>query len=171
MVLCGRRRPHLCLATTIPVNSCLPHCNYSLLSHITIYRSEGPAQVFLLVVAWLITTFGHMKREEWGKIVLAYDYMCHVDNLRVAQSPLPLPGRLKHIWHDINKIIDDLHLRNHKDARCAEKYSSSTVRGEIPDMNTMSCEQTFAWLSRFKKILCAMTKTHHHFYLHRFNLS
>ena len=33
--------------------------------------------------------------------------------------------------------------------------------------NTMSCEQTFAWLSRFKKVICAMPKTHFHFFLHR----
>ena len=36
-----------------------------------------------------------------------------------------------------------------------------------PSLNTMSCEQTFVWLSRFKKILSAMRKTHFHFYLHR----
>ena len=31
----------------------------------------------------------------------------------------------------------------------------------------MSCEQMFAWLSQYKKILAAMSKIHHHFYLHR----
>ena len=31
----------------------------------------------------------------------------------------------------------------------------------------MAAEQTFVWLSRFKKILCAMPKVHHLFYLHR----
>ena len=31
----------------------------------------------------------------------------------------------------------------------------------------MVAEQTFVWLSRFKKILCAMPKVHHLFYLHR----
>ena len=129
-------------------------------------RSEGPAQVFLLVLTWLITAFGHISRTDWKKIVLAYDNMCPLNNLRVAQSPLPLPGKLKYIWNDIHKIIDDLHLKNHKDPRCTLNYSSASLRDDIPDMNTMSCEQTFAWLSRFK--LCAMPKVHHHyFYLHR----
>lgn len=131
------------------------------------FRSEGPAQVFLLVLTWLITAFGHMSRAEWKKIILAYDNMCHLDNLRVARSPLPLPGNLKYLWQDVRKIIDDLHLKNHKDPRCAQNYSSASIRDDIPDMNTMSCEQTFAWLSRFKRILCAMPKVHHHFYLHR----
>ena len=38
---------------------------------------------------------------------------------------------------------------------------------ENPNTNTMCCEQTFAWLSRYKRILNSMPKTHHHFYLHR----
>lgn len=129
-------------------------------------RSEGPAQVFLLVLTWLITVFGHMLQTDWKKILLVYDNMCHLDNLRVAQSPLPLPGKLKFIWNDIHKIINDLHLKNHKDPRCAQNYSSTSLRDDIPDMNTMSCEQTFTWLSHFKKILCAMQKVHHHFYIH-----
>ena len=33
--------------------------------------------------------------------------------------------------------------------------------------NTMCCEQTFVWLSKFKKIMCAMPKEHFHFYMHR----
>ena len=98
-------------------------------------------------------------------VTLAYDNMCHLDNLRVARKPLPLPGDLSHIWMDINKIIDCLHIKNHKDPRCKEKYTPEKLAGE--DLNTMSCEQTFAWLSRYKKILCAMPKTHHHFFLHQ----
>ena len=168
MVLCQWRWTHLNVAITVPV--CIIFlCNKAcMIIHLLVKcRSEGPAQVFLLVLTWLITAFGHMSRTDWKKIVLAYDNMCHLNNLRVAQSPLPLPGKLKFIWNDIHKIIDDLHLKNHKDPRCAQNYSSAGLRDDIPDMNTMSCEQTFAWLSRFKKILCAMPKVHHHFYLHR----
>ena len=46
-----------------------------------------------------------------------------------------------------------------------EKYNLKEIMSE--EMNTMSCEQTFACLLRFKKILSAMPQTHHHFYLHR----
>ena len=73
---------------------------------------------------------------------------------------MPLPGKLKVIWKDLHKITDDLHL----DPRCAQNYLPTSLQDDISDMNTMSCEQTFAWLSRFKKILCAMPKEHHCFY-------
>ena len=50
---------------------------------------------------------------------------------------------------------------------CQQKYSTESIRAENPHFNTMACEQTFAWLSRHKKIMCAMNKCHFHFYLHR----
>ena len=92
--------------------------------------------------------------------------MCHLNNLKASRRPLPLPGDLKYIWLDVQKIIDSLHIKNHKDIQC-QQYDPKQVLAEDSTMNTMSCEQTFAWLSRYKKILCAMPKTHHHFYLHR----
>ena len=79
------------------------------------YRNEGPAQVFLIVLTWLISEFGYKGRDMWKQITIAYDNMCHLNNLRVARQPLPLPGDLKFIWSDINKVIDDLHIKNHKD--------------------------------------------------------
>ena len=147
-----------------------------------LHRSEGPAQVFLLVLNWLVAAFGNATRDDWRKIIVSYDNMCHLNNLKVAKEALPLPGDLKYIWLDVRKIIDSLHLRNHKDDRCKSEYDPANVLSE--GMNTMSCEQTFAWLSRYvvnflllpstpvsysryKKILSAMPKIHHHFYLHR----
>ena len=129
-------------------------------------RSEGPAQVFLLVLAWLVAAFGKKKREDWKEVIVSYDNMCHINNLKVARHPLPLPGDLQHIWLDVRKIIDELHIKNHVDPRC-QQYHPQTIREALPEMNTMSCEQTFAWISRYKKILSAMPKIHHHFYLHR----
>ena len=55
-------------------------------------RSEGPAQVFLLVLTWLAAAFGNLARADGKKIILSYDNMCHLDNLKVAKRPLPLPG-------------------------------------------------------------------------------
>ena len=55
-------------------------------------RSEGPAQVFLLTLTWLVTAFQHMTRDEWESIILCYDNMCHLNNLKVVKNPLPLPG-------------------------------------------------------------------------------
>ncbi len=111
--------------------------------------------------------FKYKPRQRWKEITLSYDNMCHLDNLVVAKEDLPLPGDLKYIWRDINKIIDTLHIKNHVDKRCQEKYSPDSLKTENPDYNTMVCEQTFSWLSRYKRIVCAMPKVHHHFYLHR----
>uniref|UniRef100_A0A1X7SE34 Uncharacterized protein n=1 Tax=Amphimedon queenslandica TaxID=400682 RepID=A0A1X7SE34_AMPQE len=74
---------------------------------------------------------------------------------------------LKYIWKDINKIIDSLHMKNHVDPKCKELYDPERLKEKHPDLNTMACEQTFAWLSRYKKIVCSMPKVHHHFYLYR----
>ena len=112
----------------------------------------------------IITAFSHLTRDE--RKVLSYDMcMCHLNNLRVAKNPLPLPGDFQHLWADVQKIIDSLHIGNHKDKRCQELYNPEIFKN--PEMNTMSCEQTFAWLSRYKRILSSMPKRHHHFYLHR----
>ena len=71
-----------------------------------IYRSEGPSQVFLIVIVWMIAALRDLSREERKKVVLSYDNMCHLDNLKVAKKPLPLPGDLSHMWSDVGKIID-----------------------------------------------------------------
>lgn len=130
-------------------------------------RSEGPAQVFLLTLTWLMAKFADKKREDWKEITLSYDNMCYLDNLKVTRKELPLPGQLKYIWSDINKIIDTLHIKNHVDKRCQMKYNPDVLKETNPSYNTMVCEQTFAWLSRYKRIVASMPKTHHHFYLHR----
>ena len=93
--------------------------------------------------------------------------MCHLDGLKAARNLLPWPSPWDRAWLSITKIIDSLHIRNHKDKSCQEKYSPATLKEELPEGNTMAAEQTFVWLSRFKKILCAMPKVHHLFYLHR----
>lgn len=69
------------------------------------------------------------------------------------------------------KVIDDLHFKNHKDQICRAKYAPSKVKNDLSDndqsLNFMSAEQVFAWLSRYKRILSAMPKTHHLYYLHQ----
>jgi len=138
-----------------------------VLMSLSLSRSEGPAQVFLIVLVWMLSAFAKMTQESRKKIILSYDNMCHFNNLKVARKPLPLPGNFSNMWLDVKKIIDTLHIHNHKDERCRELYSPDHVKKENPQMNTMCYEQTFAWLSRYKRILSSMSKTHHQFYLHR----
>ena len=95
-----------------------------------------------------------MRRE---KVTISYGNMCCL-NQKVARWPLPFPGDSAYLWLYVKKIIDDLYIKNHLDP-CCEQYRAPAEIGNI-----MSCEQTFTWLSRYKKILSAMPKSHHHFY-------
>ena len=96
---------------------------------------------------WMLAAFARMSREERQKKILSYDNMCHLDNLKVAKRPLPLPGNLTHLWLDITKIIDTLHIANHKDSRCRETYSPQQLKKEHPHINTMCCEHGYRDIS------------------------
>jgi len=97
--------------------------------------------------------------------VLAYDNMCHVDGLKIAKGLLPFDKPLDRMWLCITKVIDRLHIRNHKQVRCKAIYNPDE---KIPkDFNTMAAEQTFVWASRLKRIVCAMPRIHQFFFLHR----
>ena len=95
--------------------------------------------------------------------------MCKLDGLKAAKESLPLPAPFNEMWHRVTKIIDRLHFKNHKDLRCRDSYNpdKAFTKESHPKYDTMICEQTFSWASRFKKIICAMNKTHHLFFLHR----
>lgn len=83
------------------------------------------------------------------KTILAYDNMCHVDG--------PSSPPLDKVWTSIIKVIDKLHIRNHKDAKCKTIYNP---KGKVPEgFNTMAAEQTFVWGSRLKRIMCASSST------------
>jgi len=131
------------------------------------FRSESPSQVFIIVLSWLFVILKSLNPANWSKVFVAYDNMCHLDGLRAAKNLLPWPSPWDKAWISVKKIIDSLHMKNHKDKACKERYNPSCLKEELPNGNTMAAEQTFVWLSRFKKILCAMPRTHHLFYLHR----
>ena len=98
-------------------------------------------------------------QEVMTKTILAYDNMCHADGLKAAAKNLPFPAPLDKVWSSIVKVIDKLHIRNHKDAKCKTLYNPE---GKVPEgFNTMAAE------SRLKRIVCAMPRLHQFFYLHR----
>ena len=132
-----------------------------------IYKSEGPAQVFLIMIKYLQLRLQNKTEEDYHKFCLSYDNMCHVDSLKISKNPLPLPAPEDKIWTSITKVIDDLHLKNHKRKMCHEVYNPSIVRKLVPEANLMCAEQTFAWQSRYKKVLNSMKKCHFHFVMHR----
>ncbi|CAB3998488.1 Hypothetical predicted protein, partial [Paramuricea clavata] len=91
-----------------------------------LYRSESPAQAFLVTVLWLFKKFKKMKdshsdediRQAMSTVCLAYNNMCHLDNLKIAKSDLPFPKPFNEAWKLIKKSIDRLHLRNHVNPKC-----------------------------------------------------
>lgn len=68
------------------------------------YRSESPSQVFLIVITWLYELLKDVPTEKWSSIILAYDNMCHLDGLKAASSPLPLPEPYDNMWRAITKV-------------------------------------------------------------------
>ncbi|XP_022102484.1 uncharacterized protein LOC110985613 [Acanthaster planci] len=131
----------------------------------TLYKSESPSQVFLILIAWLFPFLRTVPFTSWSNLSIVYDNMCHLDNMNVARKPLPLAWPWSHMWLNLHKCVDRLHVRNHTDKLCRTKYNPDDHLLETD--NTLCAEQTFVWLSRYKKILCAMPKLHHLFYLHR----
>ena len=121
----------------------------------------------MIVLSWLFVILKSLNPANWSNIFVAYDNMCRLYGLLAAKNLLPLSSPWDKAWISVNKIIDKLHIKNHKDNTCKEKYNPSGLKEEMPGANTMATEQTFVWLSRFKKILCPMPKIHHLFYLHR----
>ena len=106
-----------------------------------------------------------MPEEQWEEFILSYDKMCNLDKLRVAKKPLPLPEPYDKIWLKVRKIVDRLHMRNHKNPECRVKYGSDDLKEKFPSLNTPVAEQVFVWASRFKRIMCAMPKRRSLFFL------
>ena len=123
----------------------------------------------MLVLQLMVNEFKHIPESKledaMTKYVLSYDNMCHLNSLKAAKADLPLPSPYNVMWKKIHKVIDRLHLPNHKDQSCQQNYNPDNI---LPDgYNTIASEQLLAWMGRFKKIVNSMTQTHHLFYLHR----
>ena len=87
-----------------------------------------------------------------------------MDRLRLLRSPLPLEGEFQNIWSKIEKVIDPLHVKNHKGIyiyknikflsftqrpECKVIYAPAKVAVKYPEANLMIAEQTFAWMGKF----------------------
>ena len=98
---------------------------------------------------------------------LSYDNVCNLSNMKLWREPLPIKT-FANLWQDnLIKIIDSIHLHNHKRESCHKNFILKILKEKLPDGNTMICEQTFCWLGRFKKILNALPKHRFEFMLHR----
>lgn len=134
-------------------------------------RSESISQVFIVIVSWLYLLLCKVPKSMWNGVWLAYDNMCNLQKFKACRSKLPVPKPFDRLWKKINKMIDGLHLQNHVNPSCKVDLHPDRIHAMYPDLekqkNTMAAEQTFVWLSRYKKIMTSMPKQHHLFYLHR----
>ena len=128
----------------------------------------------MITIVWLYNKFlalkdqGMSDDEVWNAMketVLAYDNMCHLNSLKAARKDLPLPHPFDKMWHSVIKVIDRLHLINHKDPSCKVKYNPDDVLSK--SFNTMAAEQVNIWASRLKRIMVPMPYVHHMFFFHR----
>ena len=113
-----------------------------------------------------------MPKRLWQKFWVCYDNMCNVMKMRAAKKDLPEQfGEFRDVWKYVNKMIDGLHISNHKSSTCQEQLGPHRLDEMYPDLkksrNSMAAEQVFSWAGRFKKILSVMPNKRHIFYLHR----
>ena len=122
---------------------------------------------FGLVWFSLTTTFVTLTGKEMSKVLLNITTnKVKFLRLLMMRKPLPLAGPMADFWSKITKVIDNVHLGNHKRPACKEDYHPNQVKDIILDANLMICEETYAWCGRFKKILNYFPKTMFHFMLH-----
>jgi len=142
-----------------------------------IYRSESLSQAALFVIAFFLMKFRELQESQWAsqKFYLSYDNMRQLANMKIWRSPLPLTDKegsrlniLSNMWtQNITKIIDVLHINNHKRESCKTLYNPDLMKNEFEDGNSMVCEATFSWLGKYKKIINSLPKTRFEFLLHR----
>ena len=132
-----------------------------------VFSSESPSQAFLLAVHYLYLRLKNVPPTQWPDFNLSYDNMCNVDKMKAAKEALPLEAPYDKLWLSVTKVIDLLHLQNHKNEQCHKIFNPEVLKIKFPKLNTPVAEQTFIWASRFKKILGAMPKSHFQFFYHR----
>ncbi|KAJ8028216.1 hypothetical protein HOLleu_30395 [Holothuria leucospilota] len=136
-----------------------------------LYRSESPSQALLFMLSVVCLCLGGAPETLWGGMWIAYDNMCNILKLKAMDWLKKSDGLVARMFTKCQKIIDGLHISNHKSKFCQEVLHPSNFDNMYPELkgtrNTMVAEQTFVWLGRFKKIVCAMPKSRHMFFLHR----
>lgn len=82
--------------------------------------------------------------------ILWYDNMWQIPSMKAVIIDLPLPLPFHMMWRNITKIIDRLHLANHKDSKCKNPYETDAVVALPPGYNTMVTEHCLGFLASRK---------------------
>ena len=106
--------------------------------------------MFLLAVHYLYNRLQDIEEKDWDKFVLSYDNMCNLCKMHAAKEDLPLPAPYHKMWLKVTKVIDRLHLRNHKNPSCRRIFSPEPLKERFPGLNTPVAEQAVTWSDLFK---------------------
>ena len=103
------------------------------------------------MLVWMFLLLKSGPDLDFSKIWVAYDNMCNLARLGAARRPLKLPPPLNEMWLKVNKIIDGLHLANHKRRDCKKLFNPNRIVEMYPELkdtkNTIVAEQTFVCCS------------------------
>lgn len=140
---------------------CINKCNGNIVMtkklcplFLSLHRTEGPGQVFLITIQYLLQQLMDMPEEQWEDFIWSCDNMCNLDKLRVAKKPLPLPKPYDKIWLKVRKIVDRLQMRNHKNPECCLKYGSDDLKEKLPSSNNLAkTKQSGTGTTRLSAIL------------------
>ena len=95
--------------------------------------------MFFILVQWLCSLVKTTSKVP--EVTLAYDNMCNLDRMKVAQQPLPFPSPFDKLWLNV-KIIDAFHFCNHTSEKCHTKYNPAKIKADNPHFNTHSSRRT-----------------------------
>ena len=119
----------LCEFMIWKIKKCLPYFFKVWESLKDLHASGSPN------VPWTERCARGWLEEAMENYILCYDNMCQLGSLKAAKDELPLPPPYHMTWRNITKIIDRLHLANHKNPQCKELYSADNALP--PGYNTM----------------------------------
>ena len=120
---------------------CLPHHHPQ-----ESFRSESLSQLWLHRL-YLINRYPQLDH---SKTITGYDDGCHwwayaTYQVRAQSCPAAL------ILSKQDVIIDNMHLKGHKDPRCKQKFDPKK-HPIATNLNTQVAEQAFSWFSLYKHI-------------------
>ena len=90
----------------------------------------------------LCLLFKDIPRQLQNQVWISYDNMCNVVKMRAAQRSLrPSFGKFSDVWKETNKMIDGLHISNHKDAFCKEQLGPDRFDRMYLDLKETAWQQ------------------------------
>ena len=88
-----------------------------------------------------------VPNEQWENKFISYDNMCNIDRLKFLQEN----DEIGDMWKKVGKVIDPLHMGNHRRPECKVEYSKDKCEAKYPQANLMIAEQVTKLFCMFDK--------------------